>query len=245
MIEMNVTKATRTASIMLLVALSTVGAMVQKAKADEANQLTSFTFSGPVEVPGRVLSAGTYVFKVLDVSGQRDIVQVTNKRGDKVYGTFITIPDLRMKRTGKTVITFTERAEGSPEAIKGWFYPGDSYGHEFVYPKSKAVQLAKANNLPVPSMPDEMTPQTAMPASNVNADSVVAMKQTALKAQKPNEEEVEVAEVFEVPPAPGGAAGELPKTASQMPLVGLSGLLLIGLAFSLRLTAAKINSAAR
>jgi hypothetical protein len=243
-IEMNVKKATRTASIMLLVALSTVGAMVQKAKADAENQLTIFTFSGPVEIPGRVLDAGTYVFKVLDVTGQRDVVQVTNKRGDKLYGTFITIPDQRMKPTGKTVITFAERVSGSPEAIKGWFYPGDSYGHEFVYPKSKAVQLAKANNTAVPSMPDEMTPQTAKPASSVKDDSVVALKQTSLKVQKPNEDEVEVADVFEFPPAPSGAPSELPKTASQMPLVGLSGLLLIGVALSLRFTSTKIKSAA-
>ena len=31
-----------------------------------ANQLTKVTFSGPVEIPGQVLPAGTYQFKILD-----------------------------------------------------------------------------------------------------------------------------------------------------------------------------------
>jgi hypothetical protein len=40
--------------------------------------------------------------------------------------------------------------------VRAWFYPGENYGHDFVYPKKKAVALAKANNPPVSSMPDEM-----------------------------------------------------------------------------------------
>jgi len=213
---------------MLLLGLCMLGAMLPQAKADAWDQRTIFTFSGPVEIPGKVLPAGTYVFNLLDTTGgDRDIVQVSNKRGNKVYGTFITIPDYRMKPTGKVVITFEERAAGSPEAVKGWFYPGENYGHEFVYPKAKAVQLAKANNTPVPSMPDEV------PADNT------AMKQVSLKAQKPNEEEVEIAEVFEVPPVAATIPRELPKTASQLPLIALAGLLSLVMATCLRFAAAK------
>jgi hypothetical protein len=208
-------------------------------KADDSDQKTIFTFSGPVEIPGKVLDAGTYVFTVLDVAGDRDVVQISNKRGNKVYGTFLTIPDYRMKPTGKVVITFDERAAGSPEAVKGWFYPSDNYGHEFVYPKSKAVQLAKANNTPVPSMPEELAANTTQPATTKKAQSVAAMKQAPLKAQKSNEEEVEIAEVFEVPPATAAIPRELPKTASQLPMVGLLGLLSLGMALCLRFAAAK------
>jgi len=218
-----------------------LGAVLPQVKADVFDQKTIFTFSGPVEIPGKVLDAGTYVFTVVEMQGDRDIVQVSNKRGNKVYGTFLTIPDYRMKPTGKVVITFDERPAGSPEAVKGWFYPGDTYGHDFVYPKAKAVQLAKANNTPVPSMPDELAADTTQPATTKKAQSVVAMKQASLKAQKPNEEEVEIAEVFEVPPATAAIPRELPKTASQLPLVGLLGLLSLTLAICLRFAAAKIN----
>jgi hypothetical protein len=238
---MSGTKIIRLATTMSFVGLCMMGALLPQLKADEANQKTIFTFSGPVEIPGNVLDAGTYVFKVMDVTGTRDIVQVSNKRGDKVYGTFITIPDYRMKPTGKVVITFDERPAASPEAVKGWFYPGDTYGHDFVYPKARAIQLAKANNMPVPSMPDELTANTTMPASTVNDQSVVAMKRASLLAEKPNDQEVEVAEVFEVPPATAAIPRELPKTASQLPLIGLLGLLSLTLAICLRFVAAKAN----
>lgn len=216
-----------------LVGFCVLGVMLPQAKADSWDQRTIFTFSGPVEIPGRVLPAGTYIFKLVDrTGGNRDIVEVSNKREDKVYGIFITIPDYRMKPTGKVVITFEERAAGSPEAVKGWFYPGDNYGHHFVYPKTKAVQLAKANNTPVPSMPDELKTDNTQ-------QSVAAMKQSPLMAQKPSEEEVEIAEVFEVPPARAEIPKKLPKTASQLTLIGLAGLLSLGMAFSLRFAVAK------
>jgi hypothetical protein len=170
----------------------------------------------------------------------REIVQVFNNRGDKVYGTFLTIPDLRLKPTGKTVLTFEERAEGSPQAVRAWFYPGDLYGHEFVYPKRQAMALAKANNMPVPSMPDE-TDTTASNATNT-------LKQTPLKAEKPNQEETEVTEEFAPPPpnaassSPSSLPSSLPKTASDLPLIGLIGLLSLALAGSLRLVAVKWNN---
>src|SRR5580658_1588656 len=94
--------------------------------ADEWNQETIFTFSGPVEIPGQVLEPGTYVFKLADSQSDRNIVQVFNKRENHLFGTFLTIPDYRLKPAGKTIITFEERAEGSPEAVRAWFYPGQN-----------------------------------------------------------------------------------------------------------------------
>ena len=123
-----------------------LGSMLTQAKADEWDQKTIFTFSGPVEIPGQVLTAGTYVFKLTDSQSDRNIVQVFNKDENHLYGTFLTIPGYRLRPAGKPIITFEERSAGSPEAVRAWFYPGENYGHEFVYPKAKAVQLAKANN---------------------------------------------------------------------------------------------------
>jgi hypothetical protein len=54
-------------------------------KADDYDKKTTVTFSGPVEIPPvhikgmRVLPAGTYVFKLLNSSSNRHIVQIFNK----------------------------------------------------------------------------------------------------------------------------------------------------------------------
>ena len=106
------------------------------------------------------------------------------------------IPDYRLKPSDKPIITFEERAAGSPEAVKAWFYPGENYGHDFVYPKAKAVELAKANKQPVASMPTELAANTTKPTTTMQEPHVMAMKQAPLKAQKPAGEEVEIGEVF-------------------------------------------------
>jgi hypothetical protein len=219
------------------------GTMLWQAKADEWDQKTIFTFSGPVEIPGQVLQPGTYVFKLADSQSDRNIVQVFNKRETHLYGTFLAIPDYRLQPRGKPIITFEERAAGSPEAVRAWFYPGDNYGHEFVYPKVKAVQLAKANNMPVASMPNELASNTTKPAKTMQEPHVMAMKQAPLKAQQPTEEESEIVEVF-APPPPAQAAQlprSLPKTASPLPLIGLIGVLSLASAVLLRFTRAMLR----
>jgi hypothetical protein len=214
----------------LLAGVALAASLLPAAKADEWDQKTVFTFSGPVEIPGQVLLPGTYVFKLADSASDRNIVQVFNKQETHLYGTFLAIPDYRMKPSGKPIITFEERAADSPEAIKAWFYPGDNYGHDFVYPKPKATALAKVNNTPVPSMPAELAPNTTMPAPTLQEPHVVAMKAAPLKAQQPTEEEVAITEVFSVPiPAP-----ELPATAGNLPLIGLAGLLSLAAGIGVR-----------
>ncbi len=230
--------------IMTCVCVGLLGVMLPQAKADAWNQKTTITFSGPVEIPGQVLLAGTYVFKVADSMSDRDVVEVYNKNEDKFYGFFLAIPDYRLKPTGKPVITFRERAAGAPEAVRAWFYPGRNYGHEFVYPKAKAVELAKANNQPVASMPDELAANTTKPTNTMQEPQVMAVKQAPLKAQQPTGEEFGIAESFP-PRAPAAqtqmAANmpkKMPKTASPLPLIGLIGLLSLGTAGLLRLTSA-------
>src|SRR5579859_7444805 len=125
------------------------------ARADETNRKTVITFSGPVEIPGvhlqgwGILPAGTYVFKILDSQSDRHIVQIFSKDENTIYATILAIPNYRLKATDKTVITFRERPAGEPEALRAWFYPGKNWGEEFVYPKAKAMELAKTAKTPV------------------------------------------------------------------------------------------------
>jgi hypothetical protein len=166
------------------------------ANASESDKKTIFTFSQPVELPGVALPAGTYVFKVLDSLTDRNIVQVFNKDDTKLIGTFVTIPDYTPQPSDKTIVKFSETSAGGPKAIKEWFYPGENVGWEFVYPKKRAVELAKASHQAVPSMPDNMTSNITQQAKNSSDSSVIALKQTPIKAEEANGAEEEVAHVF-------------------------------------------------
>jgi hypothetical protein len=126
-------------------------------RADEWNKKTILTFSGPVQIPGATLPPGSYVFKLADLSGNRHVVQVFDKDEKKIIATLLAIPNDRLDASDEPVVLFTERPAGSPQAVKVWFYPGNRIGNEFVYPKSMAMKLAKANHQSVLAMDDSST----------------------------------------------------------------------------------------
>jgi len=214
-------------------------------KADEWNRKTSVTFSGPVEIPGvhlrgwGVLPAGTYIFKILDSQSNRHIVQIFSKDQTKIYATILAIPNYRLRATDKTVITFRERPAGQPEALRAWFYPGRNWGEEFVYPKAKAIALAKETNTAVLFTSAEIPFEVAEPIKSADEPVVLQLREAPLLAIKPTGEEVEIAEVVTPPPAPTEVAS-LPKTASPLSLIALLGLLALGGASTLRLAAKRL-----
>jgi hypothetical protein len=195
---------------------------------------TSVTFSGPVEIPGvnaQILPAGTYIFKLLDSKSDRHIVQIFNKDESHVYATILAIPNYRLKATDKTVMTFAERAAGEPQAIRAWFYPGDNSGQEFVYPKKRAVELAKITKTPVIFIPDEVAPFIVAPIKTAVEAPVVALLEAPLRAITPAGEEVALTEVVVPPPV---QTASLPKTAGGLPLLALMGSLCLVVGFTLR-----------
>jgi hypothetical protein len=119
--------------------------------ADEHNQATQMTFSGPVEIPGQVLAAGTYWFALMDNVSDRDIVQIWNQDRSQLIATVFTVADYRFQSADQTIVTFEERPGDQPEAIQAWFYPGENSGHAFIYPKNRATSLEQQ---PVPSTPN-------------------------------------------------------------------------------------------
>jgi hypothetical protein len=217
-------------------------AITPRVKADEFNKKTTLTFTEPFEVPGvdaQILPAGTYVFKIVDVTGDRDVVQISNADETHVFTTVLAIANYRLKPRDKTVMTFGERGEGQPEAIKAWFYPGETWGQQFVYPRKRAIELAKIVNEPVLAMPIETT----------EAVPVETLRSVPLAAIQPTGEEVPVTAVVETSPAavtaqapPAAVAAAppatevaeiLPKTASSLPLFALIGLLSLFAGFTL------------
>jgi hypothetical protein len=209
-----------------------VGMFLNPARADKWNKKTILTFSQPIEVPGKVLPAGTYTFRLLDSTSYRHIVQIWNEDGTELVTTILAIPNYRLEPTEDTVIKFHERPGDSPEALRAWFYPSDNFGQEFVYPKTRAIQLAQASNEIVPAETVEPTEST------LKTVPLVAI--TPEKKEEPVTEAIQVLPLHhpeESRPAPVTVAKELPKTGSPIPLIGLLGLVSIGLAFGLKLLA--------
>ena len=118
------------------------------AHADERDEYTKMSFSQPVQIPGQVLPAGTYVFKLAD-SEDRTFVQIFNADRTVLYTTVGTIPTSRREPTGDTVVTFAEQDQGTPNVLLKWFYPGRTTGHEFVYPKQERQQLAQERHVDI------------------------------------------------------------------------------------------------
>jgi hypothetical protein len=201
---------------------------------DEWNKKTLLTFSQPVEIPGVILPAGQYVFKLADSNANRHIVQVFNADQDQIFATILAIPHYRMQPADKTLILFDERRADQPQAIHAWFYPGALYGQEFVYPRSRALELARETHQPV--LTGDVTP----------TETPTELEKTPVVAVTPENKEVEVAEAIETAPAaptqwtvPAPAVApapekELPETASPLPFIALLGVSSLGLAWLLK-----------
>src|SRR5579864_5879696 len=80
--------------------------LLPSARADEWNKKTVVTFSQAVEVPGKVLPAGTYTFQLMDSPSDRHIVQIF--RADEW--------------NKKTVVTFSQAVE-----VPGKVLPAGTY----------------------------------------------------------------------------------------------------------------------
>lgn len=216
-------KAIRVLGLIIAVSLVVITmAAGLKAENDVWNKKTTMRFSEPFEVPGgQTLPAGTYVFKLLDSSTEREIVQIFNEDLTHVYATILAIPNMRASMNEETVVRFEERASGSPQAIKTWFHPNSKWGHEFVYPKARAVELAKLTNTAVPSMPSEFTKDITAPITSVKDAPATALEHAPVKVEEPSGTEVTVAEAYQ----PALEAKNLPQTASSLPLIALIGLI--------------------
>jgi len=212
--------ALRLPLIALLAVVTLCGASAPGARADQMNKKTIITFSEPVQVPGMTLPAGTYVFKLMNSSMDKHVVQIWSADGQKLITTCLSISDSKVKPVGKTVITYDERPDGQPMAIKEWFYPGDNAGQEFVYPKTEAVQLAQVNHYDVPAAEEPYTPPAPEPEAEQPAPAPAPEPQAA----------PEPAPAPEAAPAPA----PLPQTGSNEPLIALIGLLSLGAFVGLR-----------
>ena len=113
------------------------------AHADAFDEQATITFSSPVQIPGQVLPAGTYIFQKADPEGDQDLVRILSADRSVVYGTVQTVPVERREVTGDTTITLTQPANGDPSVLVNWFYAGMLNGHEFVYSSQQEQALTQ------------------------------------------------------------------------------------------------------
>jgi hypothetical protein len=186
------------------------------------NKRTVVTFTQPVEIPGQVLPSGTYTIELYESFGNRHVVRIYNADRSKLIATVLAIPNQRLTPTSDNVIKFSERPGNAPDALKAWFYPGNNFGQEFVYPKARAVELAQVTHETIPAV--ETEPST-----------VAEFKSEPIVAETPEQKEIPIAEAIPAPaPESVESAPVLPKTASEVPLIALLGVLSVSFAFILK-----------
>jgi len=247
------------------------------ASAQPVDQRTYFTFSGPFELPGgKTLPAGKYTFRIGDSPSNRHIVQVMSQDGRQMYATLLAIPAQRNDPPSDPEIRFMEAPANTPPAIRTWWYPGRTIGHEFIYPKDQARRIAARQNEPVLTVAgNETSPEEIQHADlermSASGDSTrvtnddtardtdqahdrTARAQTTAPAPQPTATQPETTtqptrtsqstpttrRTMTTPRQTTTAdhsrapRTQLPRTASPLPLIGLSGVLALSLAAALR-----------
>jgi hypothetical protein len=245
-----------------------VALFASAAQAQPEDKRTYFTFSGPIALPSVTLPAGRYMFHIVDTTGSRKVIQVLSDDQKKPYVMANTISDQRRDAPKDATVAFYESARGTPAAVKSWWYPGETIGYQFIYPRNQAKEIAKATGQPVLTTKSESTkteetksaeltrvdangrdvdvsaPDAAAANSNNSGFRDSSANSTVFNRNTPA-----VTEGNRTPPqaaqngaavsgsaqdqfnsrnannAPRTARSELPRTASNLPFVGLIGLL--------------------
>jgi hypothetical protein len=205
------------------------------------NQDTFFTFSQAVELPKTTLPAGTYFFQLMDSDSNRHIVKVMSQDRKQLFATLMAIPYYSNDRpSDEPQVRFLETpaANGvaATNAIKIWFYPGNTTGHEFIWPRDKAVQLAKATGVAVltTKTDEESSDLTRIDSAGVEASVTTeasAESQVAQAQPAPEPQREQIGALATPPAAPErteepapAPRSDLPATAGVLPLLALMGL---------------------
>jgi hypothetical protein len=241
--------------------LTAFSAAPAQAQGQPIDSRTEFTFNQQVELPGVTLPAGTYVFRFVDATTGRKVMQVQAKdASNKTYGMFLTISAQRPEPSDNAELRFLETPAGQPAAVKTWWYPGNTIGREFIYPKSQARRLAQATNTTVLTTQAEKVTDEQMQTADLayvspsgqetplSDDQLVeAAANTPPVGAVTAREETKAAQTARTP-APMATSGaqtpaqeatmarsELPRTGTPLPAVGLLGLIsLLGAALRMR-----------
>jgi hypothetical protein len=109
------------AGILFLVALWIAIAPRVQAQDDQPLRIT---FSQAVQIPGRVLPAGTYIFqrRMEGFAADENLIQISNSDGTRIITFVQTLPATRKNISEATEFTFARSPEGQPPR----WWPGRS-----------------------------------------------------------------------------------------------------------------------
>jgi hypothetical protein len=196
-----------------------VACLAPAAHADEWTKLTYFTFSAPVELPGMVLPAGTYKFELADPDASRRVVRISEKEGGKIQGIFLSIPDQQLEPSDKPLVMFKEAPAGAPEAVKAWFYPGETMGYEFVYPHDQALKIAKSTHSSVLTAKGDVTGTTlASDTTRIDENDRVASATSSTTTTSTTSTTTTTTATAPPPAPPAQAVIEPPATVAPQPV---------------------------
>ena len=238
------TKLFLAGALALMVTFAGTSALAQT----PTNQITYFTFSAPFELPGgKTLPAGKYVFKILDSPSNRHVVQIMSEDQKTMHATLLAIPAQRQEPPNEPEVRFMETAANLPPAIRTWWYPGRSIGHEFIYPKDQARRLAAKQREPVLTVASNASTTEQMQSADlerINAtgqesavnsslqstrgESTTPTSTTSSTGQTASSAQASTTRMPETTTTDTTRANarrtSLPATASPIPLAGLLGL---------------------
>ncbi len=229
-----------------LIAVCLLSSFASAIYASDADKRTVVTLTEPVIVAGVpvvTLEPGKYVLLLEESYSNRHIVRIFNERQDKLFTTVLAIANYRLDPTNKTALRFWETPSGNPRALRAWFYPGDRFGQEFVYPKGLAAKIARESGSTVVATSAETEAELeTLPLTEFNkAGEEKPFVEEAVVEPAPAPVEVAAAEpqpAQEFAPAAEPAAVSepvvLPGTASPFFAIGLAGLFTLILGVNLR-----------
>lgn len=219
-----------------------LGLLATVALAQTFDKRTVFTFNRPIALPGVTLPAGEYLFRLADPASSRKVIQVLSPDGKKAYAILYSIAAERTEASGKPEVRFMETAKNQPSAVKTWWYPNDLIGYEFIYPKEQARLLARGNVEPVlttrieTTKPEETKSAELERLAPTGQEAPVAAAAAPQPAAPTGVSQTGTLASNEIKVSEGEVArNTLPATASNVPLVGLIGILALMAAGGLRL----------
>jgi hypothetical protein len=198
--------------------------VVTVANAQNSRDTSKFTVTEPLDVGGTVLQPGEYQIRDVPKTGGRNILQVWNADATQLFTTLLSVPHAPepegLPDRGSNFVYYPASAQ-SIKALRTWYpFGAPAGGHDIVYPKGRAMELAAIVAEPVVAIPDKV--------------EVAELETIPLVVVTP-EKEIQPYEVATIQEPPAKLAQNtpshelLPQTASHLPLItGLGFLSLFG-----------------
>ncbi len=199
-------------------------------------EMPRLSLTEKLDMGGTILEPGDYRIKVVQVGSDRNLLEVKSIDGKKVYATVLSVPHTNEGMVGDEVpanrLDLYPAAGDQVAVLRTWYPPNTPLngGHDIVYPRRRAIELAARNNDPVIAFPDDV-----QVAGYESAPLVVVTRENDSRPFKPvvvqtppDSGQTQQAEVVDNQEVDNRTTRErLPQTASKLPLYAGLGLLSI------------------